>query len=225
MPIKPSATVLSYTSTGIGSGYLYVNEITGTNAVQPFQRLEFSNPKLRSAPTSTGALPLIVQSFGNQPIQLLTTCTGDVPRPLGPDDANISNIRQKFNITRWQIRGAANSVNDIQNQLQNTFYNHLALLNKFDTYLAELQMELSIGYLTTTLQALTFSYLTSTGLSLSGNALGFGTSGATTINNLLMTAFEYGVEYEAPIPGTANSTVLQDFSMTVEQRTIASESI
>jgi hypothetical protein len=219
MAIKPGSTPIAYNSVGVGSGIVYCDEIMMTTALQNYDRSEFSAPRLRSAPTSTGALPLIVQAFGNQPVQLVTTCTGDAPRPLGPDDSNITAIKQRFGIQRFTLKGIG-TVTDIQNHLMNTFATHLGLLNKFDLYLAELQMELSITYLES-LQSQTFSYLTSTGLSLSGNALG--SSAPTTLNNLLMTALEMDVMYEAPTPGSSTSQILQGFTMTVEQRVISAQ--
>lgn len=216
MPLLPPESAITY-SGGTGSGTVYVNEVTLTEAYQNFDRLEFSNAKLRDAPTSTGAKAMIVPAFGNQPIQLLTTCTGDVPRPLGPDDSNIANIKKRWNIQRFTIRGAANNFTDVGNLL-NTFQTHLVLLNGFDLYLGELSMDLSITYITTTLQALTFSGITGTGFTIAGKALG------GTYNNMLITAFEGDAMYEAPLnDGSGNSTVLYGFTATIENRTLNSQ--
>jgi hypothetical protein len=212
MSIKPGSSILNFTSNS-GNGSVYIDELSYTELFQNFDRLEYSNRRLREAPTTTGALPLIVTGFGNQPIQLLTTCTGDVPRPLGPDDANIAAIKQRWNIFRFTIKGAINnqSVVDI---LYNLNLNHLIRLNAFDLYLGELSMDLSITYLETVLQPLTFALLTTTDLTLSGPVLD------TTYSNLLLSEFSAIAEYEAPISGSAGSTVLYSFTATIESRTL-----
>jgi hypothetical protein len=193
-----------------------VDELSYTFLRQNFDRLEFSNVKLKEAPTSTGALPLIVTAFGGQLIQLASTCTNDSPRPLGPDDANIGNIKQCFNITRYTLRGAANTETDIGNLFQIWNY-HCDLLNAFDLYLQELNMFVSYSFLVDTLQPLDFSYLTTTGVSMAGPAL------FQTENNLLISSFTGGVIYESQVPGGSNSTVLQDFEMVIENRVISSQ--
>jgi hypothetical protein len=198
---------------------MYCNDIQIVRALQNFDRTEFSNEKLRSAPTTTGATPLITTGFGNQPIQLLTTCTGDVARPLGPDDANIPLIKQRFNILRYEISGSANKLVDMI-ALYQMWADHAVRLNRFDLYLGEQNMNLSITHLTNVLQAQTFSYLTSTGLSLSGNAI------SGTVTNMLITNLQQGVEYEVPLTdGSGNSLILQDFKLTIENRVVTSQGI
>lgn len=215
MAIRPDSSPISY-SGNAGSGTIYVNSVKKTYIEQDFDRLEFSNKKLLEAPTTTGALPLIVQGFGNQPIQLLTTCTGDIPRSLSPDDANISAIKKRWNITRYSIEGGSNSYTDVNNLL-NELEAHLTILNGFDLYLGELSMFLSINYLEGTLQPLTFSTLTSTDLSISGKAL------QGTISNLLLTEFTWDCDYESPTPGNpSTSQTLYSFSATFENRVLNS---
>lgn len=209
MPIKPDAALIT-----TSAGTVYVDEVSYTEALQNFDRLEYSNARLRSAPTLTGATPLIVQGFGNQPIQLLTTCTGDLPRPLGPDDANIGNIKKRWDIKRWTLKGNINTYATV-NSLYTTHVAHLKLLNGFDLYLGELNMELSINYLQNTLQPITFANLTTTSFTMSGNVLG------GSYSNLLISQFDAIAEYEAALPdGSGNSTVLYSFTATIENRVL-----
>ena len=218
MPIKPGSSpiIFNNTTSPVASGTIYVDSVDYTEVFQNFDRLENSNPRLRAAPTLTGALPMIQQAFGNQPIQFLTVCTGDRARPLGPDDANIAAIKQRFNIIRYTIKGAVNATTPVNN-LFSIFQTHLGLLDQFDLYLQVLQMEISIGYLEDNLQPYNFTYLTTTGLSLTSNIFG------GTISNLLLTEFTPGVAYEAPIPGSPGSSqVLVDFTATFENRTVSS---
>ena len=218
MPIRPGSSPLIYNSTvsPTCSGTIYVDAIDYTEVFQNFDRLEYSNPKLREAHTSTGATPLIVQTFGNQPFQLLTTCTGDVPRPLGPDDTNIAFIKQRFNILRYTIKGAANVNTDVNN-LFAVFQAHLQLLDQFALYLEELQMELSIGYLENNLQPYNFAYLINPTFSMTGNAIG------GFVNYLIISEFAPSVAYEALLPdGSGDSAVFMDFSMIVNNYTVSS---
>lgn len=215
--IKPGSSPITYSSSA-GSGTIYVDSIEKTIVFQNFDRLEFSNRKLQEALTTTGSRALIVEGFGGQPIQLLTTCTSDVPRPLSPDDNGVYQIKQRFNISRYTIKGACNQSTDISNFLQ-TLNSHLILLNRFDLYLGELSMNLSINFLEV-LQTATFSFLTSTDLSLTSNIFG----GA--ISNLLLTEFTQDVEYEAPNPGTGGgSQILSTFTATMENRTISAQGL
>lgn len=220
MPIKPGSSPISFTVVTSGvSGTLYCNDISFTRVIQNFDRTEFSNARLRAAPTTTGATPLIVPAFGNQPVQLLTTCTDDVPRPLTPDDDNIANIKQRFNIIRYVIQGAVSAGADVSN-LYTVWADHIIRLNRFDLHLAKLQMDLSIDYITG-MQGADFNYLTSTGLTFTGNALG-----GTPLTNMLITDYVIGVEYEARLPdGSGNSTVLYDFQLTIENRTITPQGV
>src|SRR5690242_8519248 len=100
MPILPRESLVTVISSG-ASSTLYADEVQYTFVTEPFDRVEFSNEKLRAAKTSNGAVPLIVTTFGGLPIQLGIVCTGDSPRPLTPDDANAANIKQRFNIDRF----------------------------------------------------------------------------------------------------------------------------
>ena len=220
MAVKPGSTPITFINTvsPTVSGVLYCDDVSFTRTLQNFSRVEFDHAKLRTAPTTTGATPLIVQGFGNKPIQLLTTCTGDIPRPLTPMDSDYTSELQRFNINRYTITGAANPDTTIA-ALFSIWSDHAIRLNRFDMYLNVVNLEMSIDFLQNTLQPLTFSYLTSTNLTLSGPAL----SGSLT--NMLITALDIGVEYEAPniSDSGATSTVLQSFTMTVENRTISSQ--
>jgi len=213
MAIRPGSTQISLIISG-GTATLYADEITYTRDILDFDRLEFSNAKLRDAPTTTGAKPIILEAFGGQPIQLATTCTNDVIRPLGPDDNNISSIKQRFNIQRFTIKGAPSTTanTDLVYTQALTDQN---LLNTFGLYQDELNMELSITYLES-LQSQTFSYLTTTSTSLTGPAIN------GTISNLLITEYTPDVAYEYQVAGGSTSVVARAFTLTLEQRTLTS---
>lgn len=219
MPLLPQGAPLTFTQTansyaGNFAVTLYVNEIKFETVTQAFDRPEFSNTRLRTAPTSTGAQPIIVTSFGNQPMQLAVTCTGDSPRPLVPDDANLNAIKQRFDIERFIIKGAPTLASDVD-QLFGIQRTHKSLLAKFDAHLAIAgSSEVSYAYIVSTLQAENFAYLTNTGLVMSSPCLG-----GTDYGNCLLVSFQEDIAYAVDNPDTS-VTILKTFDLVVEHRTI-----
>lgn len=188
---------------------VYVDTVEYEFVVEPFDRVEYSNPKLRSAPTSSGAQPMIVNTFGNKPIQLASSCTGDSARPLIPDDSNINSIKQQFNIDRYTISGSPSVAAQVD-ALYTVAKAHIKLLSKFQLHLEKANMELSYTALVA-MQSETFSYLTSTGLDMTGASLG------GTVSDVLITKFSPGVAYLI----SSSGSMIKDWSMTVEVRTIS----
>lgn len=213
MAILPRGSKLNFT--GAITAQVYIDSLEYQFEVQKFDRLEFSNEKLREAKTSSGATPLIVPTFGNKPIQLAVSCTGDSPRPLVPDDANLGNIKQKFNIRRYQIKGSPSLASEVD-ALYGLSVTHGQYLSFFDYQLAQAGMDISYNYMVG-LQANNFSYLVNSGLTMTGPAL----NGATE-TNMFISAFKAGVEYEVTLP-TGQSLVLRSFEMTIEARAIMSQ--
>ncbi len=207
MSILPAGTALTFT--GAATGQVYVDTLEYEFIVEPFDRSEFSNAKLRTAPTTSGATPMIVQSFGNRPIQLASTCVGDSPRPLSPDDANVNSIKQQFNIDRFTLIGVS-TYGEAINNLYVLSKNHKNRISKFNLHIEKANMELSYSALIA-MQSETFSYLTSTGLSVSGPALEGG------LSNLLITEFSPSVEYIT----TSSGLMTKTWKMVFEIRTIS----
>ena len=188
---------------------VYVDTVEYEFVVEPFDRLEYSNSKLRTAPTSSGAQPMIVNTFGNKPIQLASACTGDSARPLTPDDSNINSIKQQFNIDRYTISGSP-SLSSQVDAIYTVAKSHIKLLSKFQLHLEKAGMELSYTALVA-MQSETFSYLTATGVDLTGTSLG------GTLEDVLITKFSPGVAYLV----SSSGTIIKDWSMVVEVRTIS----
>lgn len=216
MPIKPGSTVLTFS--GTLSGNIYVDDITGPEfEALPFDRVEFSSERQRSVKTSTGGVPLISQNWTGELIQQATTCTGDIPRPMGTEDANIDLIKVKFNVKRYKIT-ASPCQSSVVNSIYNLARTHIQGLQKFQLHLAKASsMDISINALLA-LQSETFSYLTTTGLSIGGNALD-----GTTENNMLITSVIPTVEYEEPLAG-GSYRLLKAFTMTLENRVLMPQS-
>lgn len=209
----PNESLLTFAS-GAGSYAVYVNTVTQDFDFLNFDRLEFSNQKLRAAPNALGGLPIIQVNYANLPIQLSSNCAGDSPRPLTPDDANIYTIKQRFNITRFTIQTAPN-LSSTMDAIYIMYKNHKKLLGIFDLYLQQLQMDISYNALVA-MQANTFSYLTSTSLNVSGNAIG------GTASSLLITNYSNSVEYEVSLPGSGY-TLLKSATITLENRVVVSQ--
>lgn len=204
----PSGALLTFTGSGAAI-HLYAAEIDYDFVVEPFERLEFSNAKLRSAPTASGALPMIVTSFGNKPIQLASTCTGDTPRPLNPDDSNINSIKQQFNIHRYTVSGAPSLGSEVD-RLYTVSQDHLKRLGTFQLHLEKASMELSYPALIA-LQSQAFNYLTSPGLSVASTALD------GTVPRVLIQSFSPGVAYTT----TSAGVLVKDWKLTFDVRTIS----
>ena len=204
--VFPTGTGLTFS--GSASATLYADTVTYEFDVQTFERQEFSNSRLRSAPTSTGAQPIIVQSFGNKPIQLAISCTGDSPRPLIPDDANINDIKKQFNIERYTIGGAPTYASDLAS-IYTVAQAHKKILSKFQLHIEKSSMELSYDALVA-MQAETFSYLTASGLDVSGASL------PSSLSDILIVDFDIDVTYLL----TETGNQVDNWSLTFELRTI-----
>lgn len=170
MALRPGSAQLTFTSAA-GSSILYVDEVVKSVLVEPFTRVEFSNNKLRSAKNDLGGQAIITTTIANTPVQVNISCTGDSPRPPTPDSfANLNSINQRLNITRFTIRGASCPAAALSPLAVQAFGDSKLLL-KFQYHQTQANSDISYNNLVT-LQAETFSYLTSTTTSLAGNCIG-----------------------------------------------------
>lgn len=204
-------------STPSSTSSVFVEEVTLQAVYEPFTRSEFDVSKLRQAPTDNGSIPIIGQGIGGKPIQLGSACTGDTARPLGPNSlANTQNILQRFNIQRFTIKGAASYASEVF-KLKAIADAHLRLLQQFD-YHVQVANSLEVSYNSLiALQSETFSYLTTTGLTMSGIPVG------GTYSNCLISQFEEGVLYTSEAMGVPSNEMIKEFSITVDLRTITSQ--
>lgn len=180
MALRPGSALLAFTSAA-GSSILYVDEVVKSVLVEPFTRVEFSNDKLRSAKNDLGGQAIITTTIANTPIQVNISCTGDSPRPLTPDSlANLNSINQRLNITRFTVRGASCPAAALS-PLQSQSFVDQKLLLKFQYHQTQANSDISYNDLVS-LQADTFSYLTSTTTSLAGNCIG-GTAASLVVRS------------------------------------------
>ncbi len=213
MAIRPTGAPLTFTNSA-SSIPVFASEVSREFVVLDFDRNEFSNNRLRSAKNLLGGLPIILNNIANIPVQVNYSCASDDARPLGPDDANIASIKQRFNIQKFNI--TSTPVPYIYaDQLFSIAQTHKTLLDKFTLYQEESsQMDLSYDFLVA-LQAETFSYLTTTSLSMTGDCLG------GTVANLLISEFRYDTDISVT-NADGSKSLFRTFSMTVENRAVTS---
>jgi hypothetical protein len=132
-----------------------------------------------------------------------------------PDDANLSSINQQFNIQRYTIQGAPTPVANLA-VVEAQAIVHAGYLQKFQYHQTSVGSDISFSLLTGSLSSENFSYLTTTGVSIAGDALG------GTATQMLITSFNQDVAYSST---QADGTVvnLATWSMTIENRTISSQ--
>lgn len=206
MAIKPGGSTLT-----INGNSVIVDDVVVSQEHQLFQRLEYSNNRIRTAKNSDGSSPIFIPLLGGRIVQLAATCGGSQSiRPLSPDSAD--SILKRFNITKYTLRGGSSLAINVNN-LVTLAAAHQKLLARFEAHIQKAQMDISYTDLIA-LQAETFSYLTASGISMSGNAL------QGTVTNILVTQFTAPVEYEVPTP----ATVLKSWSAVIETRTIENAS-
>jgi hypothetical protein len=156
-------------------------------------------------------------NIANSPIQFGVVCTGDSPRPLGPTSAaNLALANQRLNIARLTLRGAPTLSNQLY-PLTTLSLAHQKLLNNFQYHQTKGSSEISYTDLVA-LQAETFSYLTTTGLNVTGDSLG------GTVSNVLIRDMSADVAYEVTLAGGAKQLV-QTWSMTLDSITISSQAV
>ena len=195
MSIKPKGTVLYFPTLGID---LRVDSVVYTPDVELFDRPEFSAERQRQVKEVSGAKPQFIDLYGGLILQATSTCTTSTTRPIGTDDANIDNIKKRWDIRRYRITGST-SLDEYVNILSYTALTHKGLMAKYQTHLAEAaSMDISITELLN-LQGDSFSYLTSTGLAMYGDAItpmglvnGSNLSGSSTLHVNIASSLQVG---------------------------------
>lgn len=138
--------------------------------LEPFDRSEFSHERLRQAKNTDGSSPVFIQLFGGKVAQLMSTCgSANTVRPVTPDDTVITSIKRRWNIKRYTLTGQAN-LDSLSHHLLPLAQSHRIALGRFQAHLAEVSSDVSYSRLLT-LQTETFSYLTTTTLSMYGPSI------------------------------------------------------
>lgn len=197
-------------SLSASSAVLYVKAITFETQSIAFTRTEKTHEKLAQAPESTGAQITRTQTLSGFPVQIIYG-GATTARDFTPDDANLGLIEQKFFLNRYTVTGDT-SLSADTGLMFTWAAQHKTLQDRFDAYQKYINDNVSYQELVT-LGAETFSYLTTTGLSLSGSTLG-------TLQNLLVREFNCIPSHD--IQGGPGAKVLYQWTGVFDQISIKS---
>lgn len=204
--LVPKGDSLTFTlsPSGVASTLYIEGEVKITPLTEELDRKEWSNVFLKDLPEINGNEPTYIKNVAGGFIQIDFDC-GDSsgPRSTAPDDANLANMMQKFTIERFTIQGGPSSPSAVE-ALFSVAKDHKRRLAVFEAYKKSFNYKLSYGYIYG-LRGETFSYLTTTGLTVTGTAF--------TGSNFLIREFDAGVTHIDPKRGTIvakNWTIVLD---------------
>lgn len=220
MAIKSGFSTISFTNSSnpTVSGSLVISEERGKDEFVSFKRTEWTGDRMRSAKNEDGSLPVFGLGTGGTPLQYFSNCNpNETARPTDPDDDRIDSIFKRFDTVQWRIIGDVSEAADVA-KLRSVCQEHKTRLARFEAHQEIAQSgDVSYTFLTEQLQPETFSYLTTTNLSMTGRVFG----DAVTEVNLLLISFEPITEYLIPLFGEpSNTDVLKGWEMILERRVI-----
>ena len=191
--IKPSGSTITF-----GSTTLFVDDAQFEFTSEFFDRNEFEHEKLRTAKETNGTIPIFLPLFGGRIVQIITTCTHEpMARPVTPNDTAVDQIKQRFDIRRYTLKGLPSLSSNVST-VETTAMAHKVLLDRFQAHIAEVALDISYELLIS-LQSETFSYLTGTGYTITGNSL------LGSESNMIIRSFSTSCEYEIPGGATYRS--------------------
>lgn len=199
-------------SLGASSANLYCEELNFETNSTLFTRSEFDKRTLKDAPESTGATPIFATTLSGLPVQFIYS-GATTARDLTPNNStNLASMEEKFFFNRYTFTGDTSLSEDTA--LVFTWASlHKRAQDKYDAFLKYTGDGISYQDLLTQ-QAETFSYLTSTGLSVAGTTLG------ATLTNCLIRSFSVNPTRDL-WDGTAR-TVLYKFQLVIDQISLQS---
>jgi hypothetical protein len=197
MPIHPKGSPVKFNISGIDT-ILRMSVYRSQRVKEAFQRIEFSNQRLREAPNANGTKDSFFTDAAGFLYQFVSDCNpGSNIRPTNiSDDANLDNIFRRWDIDRYEVQGLPSLASDVY-ALRTLFQTHEAALARFENHQAEARNPTTSFEKLTLMQAETFSYLTTTGVTMKSFA--FGTGSEVTISNILLANFVPDLEYEEPL--------------------------
>ena len=208
----PPNSIITITDSLNNSTDLWANSLVQVYDEEEFQRPEYSHAKLQEAAYENGAVPQYITTASGRRIQGDQGCgSNTASRPLTPDDSDVNNIYQKFEIIRYEFGGAKTNV-DAVNTIFTLFRSHRTKLTMFQQHLREASGNASFERLEE-LQEETFDYLTDTGVTISGKCL------EADAENILIVKFVPNLEYVAD-DGNGGAIKLKSWSMIAENRVI-----
>lgn len=205
MAIIPAGSTIT-----LGGSTLVVDQINRTFTTELFDRLEFSNNRLNSAKLTNGESRVITTAFGNVPVQIIPSCVTQGAINFTPDNPDL--IKYRFNIDRIDLVGGPSNSTQVGNLLT-IATDHRKRLARFENHIAKASLDVSYATLIT-MQSETFSFITSTGISISGNPLN------ETLSDVLIVNYTFSPEWEVKQADGSNLLV-RSWTATVEKRTIS----
>jgi hypothetical protein len=201
MALRPEYSSLSFIQAASGiSATLFCDDISSQYELVDFERKEFSNAFLQNLPNSDGTLPIFQKNIQGKDVQVqFIGCGTNSTRNTLPDDANVAAILQRFTLRTYNIKGADSSPSDV-NAIYNLSRDHKRRADVFKAYLKEFELKLSYQYFIA-LQTQMFTYLTQSGLSVTGLDI--------SESNVLIEDFNEGYRFWTP---GSNVVVVKDFS-------------
>ncbi len=192
MPLLPNGSLLVFSSTASTATVSVSGDVERSSVVIPLDRKEFSNAYLLTLQESDGGEPILVKNIVGNQIQFNYNCGSATSiRDTTPDDANVNSILKALVIRRWTVKGGPSSPTQVEN-LWNIATDHVGRIKSFDGYQALFSQKLSWQAMKL-LQNENFSWLTTTGLDVSGEAL--------TQSNILIRDLKIGVTHVNPQNG------------------------
>lgn len=200
-------------SLSASSANLYCEELNFETNSTLFTRSEFDKRTLKDAPESTGATPIFTTTLSGLPVQFVYS-NATTPRDLTPNNnTNLAFMEEKFFFNRYTFSGDTSLSADTA-LVFNWASLHRQAQDRYDAFLKYTGDGISYQDLVAQ-QAETFSYLTNTGLSVSGTTLG-----ASPLTNCLIRSFS--VNPVRDIWDGTNRTVLYKWSLTLDQISLRS---
>lgn len=207
MPVKPTGSLLVFTSASATSTVAIDGEARKQVRLIDFERKEYDKAYRLNLPEEDGHEPILIRNLANGFIQFDFNCgSASSIRDVTPNDDVVDDILKSMTIKTWTIKGGPSSPTEVE-ELYTVAVDHAKRLRSFDGYQKLFSLKLSSQFVEE-LKNSNFSYLTSTGLSVSG---------AITESNILIRSFDLGVTHYNPKTSTI---VTKDWSMQFDVITI-----
>lgn len=194
--LPPNGQITLTQSASSISASLVVDDLSYSFEVFEYERKEYSNDFLMNLPNEDGTAPIFQKNIMNKTVQTqFVGCGTNSARSILPDDANVENILRKFTIKTFSIKGGPSSPSSV-NAIDALAKDHVRRYSTFQAYFKKFGLKLSYQYFYS-LRNETFTYLTQSGLTLTG----FTGGSALNESNVLIRKFRNGYQYRDPRTG------------------------
>lgn len=174
-------------SFGASSSVLYLEDGDITTDTEFLTRPEYDHNKRKTAPeATTGAVPSFGGALDGTPYQVIYG-SATTARDLSPHSStSLSEIYRKFVITRYTFKGGVVTSADAQIAYDIWKYCRI-LLDRYEAHKQHANDSGTSYQQLGTLQGQTFTFLTTTGITMTGLVTG-------TVNNILLRQFDLQID-------------------------------